>query len=110
MKTQTRLGHCDKAIEHYSRAINLKPNFAIAYYHRGNTYLIKGNVDHNKDNYNRAIKDFTLAIAFKADFAKAYNGRGNAYSAKGDYDLAIDDFNKAIELRPNLAKLYVNSR
>ena len=91
----------EESIQYYTKAIDLKPDFASAYNNRGNAYSDKGEND-------RAIDDFNTAIQLKPNLAEPYSNRGNTYSGKGDYDLAIDDFNKAIELRPNLAKLYVN--
>ncbi len=95
------LRQIDKAIEAYSRAIKLKPNYAEPYNNRGVTYGEKGNL-------NRAIVDYTKAIKLKPDYAEAYNNRGVAYGNKGDFDRAIVDYNKAIELKPDNAIAYYN--
>ena len=47
-------GLYDDAIEAYTKAIALDPNYAIAYYNRGITYYKKGNM-------GRAISDFQKA-------------------------------------------------
>ena len=125
----------DKAIEAYTSAITLTPNFAIAYYNRGNAYYSKGQYDRAIENFNkmiainpndadayynrgiayakkgqydRAIEDYNKAISINPNYAKAYNNRGFAYDKKGQYDRAIEDYNKAIALNPNDADAYYN--
>ena len=121
------LRQVDRAIEVYSHAIDLNPNYAEAYTNRGLAYQNKGDYDraisdHNtaidlnpnyaeayfnrggayksKNNYDHALADYTKAIEFKPDFAGAYNHRGVVYLDRGDYDFAIADFTKAIDLNP----------
>src|SRR3989338_7098103 len=91
----------DDAIEAYTSAIALDPNYAAAYNNRGVAYKNKGQND-------RAIEDYNKAIALDPNYAAAYNNRGNAYANKGQYDRAIEDYNKAIALDPNYAKAYNN--
>ena len=91
----------DKAIEHYTEALNLNPQLVTAYNNRGVAY-------NNKHDYDRAIKDYTQAIDLDSNHVSAYNNRGSAYNNKGDYDRAIEDYNKAIELKPNYASTYYN--
>ena len=91
----------DKAIVHYTAAIDLNPELAEAYYNRGLAYAKKGEFD-------LAIQDFNTAIDLNPEYAKAYNNRGIAYANKGEFDLAIQDFNKAIDLNPEYAEPYCN--
>ena len=91
----------EESIEHYTKAIDIKPDFANAYNNRGNAYGDKG-------DYDRAIEDYTKAIQFNPNYAEAYNNRGNAYGDKGDYDRAIEDYTKAIQHNPNDAETYNN--
>jgi tetratricopeptide (TPR) repeat protein len=65
-------GDYDKAIEYYHKAIELKPDDAVAYYNLGCAY-------DNKGDYDKAIKSYNKAIELKPDDAVAYNNRGNAY-------------------------------
>jgi tetratricopeptide (TPR) repeat protein len=89
------------AIEEYTQAIRLDPNYAVAYHKRGWAYDDKG-------DYDRAIADCTQAIRLDPNYADAYNVRGVAYRNKGDYDRAIADYTQAIRLDPNYAKAYNN--
>lgn len=88
-----------KAIELYTAAIELKPDFSAAYNHRGATY-------YNKKEYDLAIQDYTKAIEIKPDYANAYHNRGGAYHDKKEYELAISDYSKVIELKPDNAYAY----
>ena len=90
-----------KAIEHYTNAIQFKPDFAVAYNNRGLAYAAKGDSD-------AAFADYNTAIALAPEDAKAYNNRGLAYAAKGDSDAAFADYNTAIALAPEDAKAYNN--
>ncbi len=89
----------DSAIEAYTNAIALDPNYAAAYNNRGIAYDDKG-------QYDRAIEDYSKAIALDPNLAAAYFLRGLAYDSKGQYDIAIKNFTKAIELDPNYTVAY----
>ena len=91
----------ERAIEHYDKALELKPDFAGAYNNRGIAYASKGDPD-------RAIQDYDKALELEPDLAEAYNNRGNAYVSKGDPDRAIQDYDKALELKPDFAEAYNN--
>ena len=94
-------GNYDLAIESFTKALELNPDFAKAYTNRAVTYQCKGLFD-------RAIADHTQAIELKPDLAEVYVNRGAAYGERGDYDRAIADHTKAIELNPNLPEAYNN--
>ncbi|MDR2905285.1 MAG: tetratricopeptide repeat protein [Helicobacteraceae bacterium] len=83
------------AISDYTKAIQIDPNNADAYYFRGFAYYkIFGDLD-------KAIPDFTKAIKIDPNNARAYVSRGNVYDSLGDHNKAIADYTKAIEIDPN---------
>ncbi len=86
-------GEHERAIEEFSRAIQLNPNDALAYHERGYTYS-------QLRKYERAIQDFTQAIQLDPFDASAYNYRGQVYSRLRDYEKAIRDFTQAIVESP----------
>ena len=122
----------DGAIADYTKAIELKPDYADAYYHRGLAKQAKcsfgGFVWTERGELDEAIADYTKAIELKPDYADAYYHRGLAKQAsgdvahatgllyrphkgkeaKGDVADAIADYTKAIELKPDYADAYYN--
>jgi tetratricopeptide (TPR) repeat protein len=92
-------GQLDLAIDEYTQAIALNPQFSEAYYNRGNAYYDKGDLD-------RAIADFDQAIEFDPQDAEAYYNRGLAYASKGRYDQALSDLSKCIEINARYAGAY----
>ena len=91
----------DKAVAHYTEAIDLNPELAEVYINRGNAYAKKGEFDD-------AIQDYNIAINLNPVYANAYNNRGAAYTNKGEFDKAIQDYNIAIDLNPEYTKAYGN--
>ena len=91
-----------KAVEYYTRAIELDPNNADYYNSRGISYgWLK--------EYEEAIADQTKAIELDPNNAKYYNSRGISYHELKEYEKAVANQTKAIELDPNNADYY-NSR
>jgi PQQ-dependent catabolism-associated CXXCW motif protein len=104
----------DNAISDFTRAIDLAPDNADAYFLRARAFQTKG-------DYGQAFIDFTKAAALdpaknadvqlilrKSNFARGYNKRGVAYYKKKDYDRAISDYDQAIKLDPNDAISHAN--
>lgn len=85
------------AIEDFTQAIRLKPDYADAYVLRSNAHLYL-------ENYQQAIADSTEVIRLDPKNAMAYNNRCYALArGLGDYQKAISDCNKAIQLGENAA-------
>lgn len=94
-------GKLNKAIDDYSKAIELNPKDITAYTLRGIAWGKKG-------EYDKAIADYTKALEITPKFAKAYNNRGYTWAQKGNMNEAIADYTKAIEIDPNYATAYTN--
>jgi len=123
-------------IHDYTKAIQLKPDYADAYYNRGVTRNRMGDNSGAISDFDRAIKlrplfveafiqrgiaryltgELTKALtdynrAIKLDpvtFPEAYANRGNLRMQKEEYRKAIQDYNKAIDLRPDFVEIYVS--
>src|SRR5262245_36898947 len=92
----------DRAIDDYTAAIRLKPDYAEAYNDRAFAYYLKG-------DHEQAIADYTRAIELRPNYPKAYNSRGVVYMS-GGYGSAksVPDFDRAIELKPDFRYAYIN--
>lgn len=62
----------EKAVLHYTRALELKPNIPEGYNNRGNACREIGMSD-------KAIEDYNKAIEYNPNDAVPYNNRGNVY-------------------------------
>ena len=91
----------EEAIEHYTEAIELKPDLDDAYNNRGNAY-------YEKEELDKAIRDYNTAIKLNPDDASTYNNRGSAYDEKGELDKAIRDYTEAIKRKPDYAEAHHN--
>jgi tetratricopeptide (TPR) repeat protein len=123
----------DKAIADYTKAIQLNPGYAKAYYNRGvahrdngnhtkavadfteaiwlrpafaDAYYNRGVAHHNMDEPDKAIADYTDAIRLNPKDVEAYRNRGVLYGKKGEYDKAIADYTEAIRLNPGFPAAY----
>ena len=86
-------------IQLYTKAIELNPNYAVAYNNRGYAQL-------SQKNLGYALRDLNQAIALNPNYALAYNNRGKVQFQRKKYDLAMMDFDRAIALKPDYAAAY----
>ena len=89
-------GESDRAVEEFTKAIEIEDSNATLYSNRAWT---------NRDigNYRQAVLDFDKAIELDSDDADSYGGRRLSHLDLGDPWRAIEDFDKAIELEPREA-------
>jgi tetratricopeptide (TPR) repeat protein len=91
--TLARKGRSDDAMVHYEEAIRLQPNYADAYYNRGNVLFAKGRID-------EAIADWEKALQMQPNDADAHTSLGNALLQKGSLREAIAHYVTAQALSP----------
>ena len=74
-------GELDKAIKNYTKAIELKPDYADAYYNRGGTFLRLGEREKAKSDLTMARKLGSNAITaldkILQDYDRAWKTLGN---------------------------------
>jgi tetratricopeptide (TPR) repeat protein len=92
----------NSAIAEFTQAIRLNPNYAEAYFNRGEAYRYRYALRYFSGNdCDLAIADYTQAIRLIPSYAEAYYRRGDAYSEKGDDNQAIADYEVALRINPN---------
>jgi tetratricopeptide (TPR) repeat protein len=84
-----------------TRAIELDPAYACAYYSRGNMYLNSGQPE-------EAVADFSRYLQMMPGDPAGYINRGVALKRLGRYDEALDDYNAAVRLDPQDPMPYAN--
>jgi tetratricopeptide (TPR) repeat protein len=76
-----------KAIENYTKAIEINPKDVNCYYY----YCNRGTAYYDLREYKKAIENYTKAIEINPKYANTYYSRGNVYRKIGKYQKAIDD-------------------
>ncbi len=107
------------AIDDFTRAIVLKPDYTHAFYNRGTSK--KSLAEKQKDTVllRSAIKDFDKALKLDENLVEAYHNRGLAYEHFSDYGKteqirrafllkALDDYNTTISINPTYQNSLVN--
>ncbi|AYB34232.1 tetratricopeptide repeat protein [Chryseolinea soli] len=84
-----------------NKALDIDPNYAPAYF-------IRGNIKDNFDDRHGAMKDYNTAIEKNPKFADAFFARGNVKMKLQDYYGAIADFTSAITINENYIEAYFN--
>jgi tetratricopeptide (TPR) repeat protein len=88
-----RKGQPDEAMVHYGEAIKLLPNYADAYYDRGNILFAEDRVD-------EAMADWEKTLQIRPDDADAHTCLGNALLRRGSVKEAVAHYENAIALAP----------
>lgn len=90
-KDNSRIIDYDLIVADYNKLIALQPDFAFAWYNKGNVMNIL-------KNYKAAINDYSKAIAIEPRLAEAYYNRGLTYIFLGETERGLTDLSKAGEL------------
>ena len=85
------------AIEKLNQVIELKPEFAEAWNHRGNAYSDLGEED-------RALADYERAIILNPYEFGTLESIGEIWMSRSDYRKAAEYFRRALDLNPNRAQ------
>lgn len=93
-------GDYEQGIADLTKAIEIDPNYAIAYYNRGLTHYDLGNLDRTLENTQRA-----LDLRYEQP-ELVYQLQGWTQFHLGHYDLAIAAFNNALAANPNFDQTY----
>jgi protein O-GlcNAc transferase len=91
----------EQAIRLYTRLINLRPDFAPAYYKRGN--LLWG-----RNDLEAALASYDQAVALDPGFANAFCNRAVVLGLLHRPDEALTSYDRAIALNPGDALAFYN--
>lgn len=86
-------GQTDQAIASYTRAIELKPDFAEAYNNRAYAYM-------KAERYALALPDLDQAIGLRPNYVNALMNRGDMYNYfyQIDYARALADYDRVLAI------------
>lgn len=92
-------GRIQEAIDQYSEAIHLKPDYADAHVNLGAALAEQGKITEATHHYLEALRA-------EPNFAQAHYNMGNILLAQGRLDAAITSYSKAIDLDASFAESY----
>ncbi len=95
-------GRYDKAIEHYSAAIRLKPKQSVYHHNRGLVWH-----EDNRD-FDKALEDYDKALSLSPSNAEFHVSRGILRREQGHFDDALKSFGDAINLQPDFGGAYAH--
>ena len=89
-----------EAIRFLDAAIQLKPDYAIAFYKRGNAYR-------ERERASEAVSDYTQAIHFDPSMTLAHVNRGVIYRFLGQPQRALEDLTEGIQANPHVSGAWI---
>ena len=90
-----------EALLNLNKAITIDPNYAPAYF-------LRGNIKDNFEDRHGAMKDYNTAVEKNPKFSDAFFARGNVKMKLQDYYGAIADYSSAITINENYIEAYFN--
>ena len=94
-------GHPQKAIKHFSEAIQRSSESAKLHHYRADAYAMNG-------EYENAIVDYDTAVRLNPSYPDTYLDRGNSHYQLDQFESALKDFSEAIRLKPDWGEAYAN--
>jgi len=106
---QRKITEIELAAKHFENAVELDPNFALAWVGLADTYILQWAYgrDVAKDEMFARSRDATdRALQIDPDLGEAYASVGKRRNFEGDPEGAEAAFKRAIQLNPNYAPAY----
>jgi len=100
-KSYIAAGRYNDAVSELEISIDLKNDFAPAYFELGNA-------QYKKFNYSAAKINYKKAIYYDKDMIDAYNNLGVLLTLSGDLKGAESNLKKCVKMNPDYAKAYKN--
>jgi tetratricopeptide (TPR) repeat protein len=92
-QVHTHIGALEEAIEYYTKAIQMDPNYSEYYNERGNLLLKLGRLD-------EATRDYLQAIELSPPYFEVWTNLGNCHRLSGRFEEAITAYSRALDLSP----------
>ena len=90
------LGKANRAIEHFMKSRDLKPQSAVTHYNLGTALTVARRLD-------EAAAEYREALRIDPSYANAHNNLGNVLLAQRQFDQAIREFQEVVRLQPDSA-------
>jgi len=87
------LGQLAAAAKMFETAVDIKPDYAEAYYNLGVTLVSNGEL-------KAAVKPYKTAIALIPNYPDAHNNLGNIFKKLGNFKAAIESYQWAVAYKP----------
>src|SRR5712691_3498661 len=90
-----------EAIEHYQRALQIRPGYAEVHYNWGNALAQQGKLAEASEHHRQALR-------LKPDYADAHNNLGITLAQQGKLAEASDHFQESLRIIPDDAEVHYN--
>lgn len=101
-------GDLEIAIQMYKKALEVDPQYALAYAGMADAYVYKYEAYYDRSVHllNLAEETAKRALALDYDLPEAHRALGRVYKERKNNPEAISEFKKAIELKPDYLEAY----
>lgn len=96
----TQIGAFDRAIEHYSAAMKMDPNYSEYYNERGNLLLKLGRI-------KEAYQDYRRAIELGPPYFEVWSNLGQCCRVQGRMEEAIAAYDRSLDLQPGQPVVWI---
>ena len=91
-------GEREKAMAHYRKGLNIRPDDAEAHNNLGLLLALNGQTA-------ESLKEFEAAVQSDPGYAKAFFNLGRVYAISGELDKAVENYQQAMKLDPSQAEI-----
>jgi tetratricopeptide (TPR) repeat protein len=88
------MGSYDEAIEHYTAAMAMDPNYSEYYNERGSVFLRLGRLE-------EALVDYRQSIELSPPYHEVFTNLGQCHRRRGEFALALEAYSRALDLEPD---------
>ena len=99
--TKNALGSLDQAVSAYQKALEIKPDYAEAYYNLGISLNGQGRLD-------RAVEVYQKALAIRPRYAEAWYNLANIYKSQREFSKAVEGYRNTLSIKPDFLAAYNN--